>query len=171
MGFPRAKVAQWQSQSAASRGVAPPVPAKARKKTGEGAWARRKARRKAWLAERSREVRGRFRALRLVNSNAREHYMARAARVAEERKCGFYIGCGYRATHSGLPITVTLTRYGTKLMDDDNLRTAFKGLRDGIADAFGCDDSDNGKIEWVYAKQVQSPPGCYGVRVEISSAK
>ena len=51
------------------------------------------------------------------------------------------------------PVTVTMTRVSRQRLDDDNVAGAFKSIRDGIADAFGVDDSPSGPITWKYAQR------------------
>jgi hypothetical protein len=40
------------------------------------------------------------------------------------------------------PLLVVMTRIAPRALDDDNLASALKHLRDGIADALGYDDRD-----------------------------
>lgn len=61
-----------------------------------------------------------------------------------------------------LPVTVTITRIGPKLMDDDGNQISAKHLRDGIADRYYLDDASD-QIQWVYAQR----KGDYGVELEI----
>ncbi len=56
-----------------------------------------------------------------------------------------------------MPLTVTMIRVSPRLLDDDNLAGAFKNIRDGIADAFGVDDSPSGPITWAYRQHKGSP--------------
>ena len=49
-------------------------------------------------------------------------------------------------------------------MDDDNLATACKHIRDGCADALGIDDGDS-RIKWMY-KEVYSKE--YLVKIQIA---
>lgn len=65
-----------------------------------------------------------------------------------------------------LPVRVTFTRFSSRIADSDNIHSALKATRDGIADAYEVTDAPNGPIEWVY-KQELCPRGCHGVRVEI----
>lgn len=66
-----------------------------------------------------------------------------------------------------LPAAVTLTRLGPRTLDDDNLRTSLKAVRDGVADAFGCgDDADSG-LTFAYGQERHR---YYGVRVEVRGA-
>lgn len=63
------------------------------------------------------------------------------------------------------PCRVTLTRHGLKQLDDDNLRTALKAIRDVIAGWVGVDDGDKQHIVWRY-RQVASWVPFVRVRVE-----
>lgn len=67
----------------------------------------------------------------------------------------------------GFRCTVKLTRHakGRTLLDDDNLRTAMKHCRDGVADGLGKDDSAKSGITWEY-HQLHGQKN-YGVTVEI----
>lgn len=63
-------------------------------------------------------------------------------------------------------IAVRLTRHApSDGLDDDNLRSAFKAIRDGIADALRIDDGDR-RIAFEYAQR-RAPKGVYFVLVEI----
>lgn len=64
-----------------------------------------------------------------------------------------------------LPAVVTLTRLSAGTLDDDNLRGALKGVRDGIADALGVPDNDP-RVRWAYA-QAKCPRGQAGVRIDL----
>lgn len=65
-----------------------------------------------------------------------------------------------------LALEVRLTRHApSKGLDDDNLRSAFKAIRDGIADALRIDDGDR-RIRFEY-DQKRAPAGVYFVLVEI----
>ena len=96
-------------------------------------------------------------------ANTREHWRQRAARTKQNRWAGAY---WTRAKYPTLvlPATVTLTRYGPRELDNDNLGGSFKALRDGIADAFGVDDGD-ARYAWVYR---QERSRWHGVRIEIN---
>lgn len=67
-----------------------------------------------------------------------------------------------------LPCTVTLTRHSAGVLDDDNLRGALKGVRDGVADALGVKDNDP-RVEWRYA-QAKAPRGHYAVQIDLEAA-
>ena len=68
------------------------------------------------------------------------------------------------------PFTVTMTRItpSSRMLDDDNLRSALKAARDGIADAFGIDDGDP-RVTWEYAQR-KGKPREYAVEVEFKCA-
>lgn len=51
------------------------------------------------------------------------------------------------------PWVVTLTRYGTKRMDDDGVRSALKVVRDCVADWLGVDDGDTERVKWRYRQR------------------
>ena len=68
---------------------------------------------------------------------------------------------------ASLPCTVTMTRLSAGTPDDDNLRSALKSVRDGIADRLGIDDRDP-RVSWAYAQEKCSR-GKFGVRVEFES--
>lgn len=61
----------------------------------------------------------------------------------------------------GFPVAVTCVHVGPE-MDDDNIRSAFKAIRDAVASWAGVDDRDPA-IEWRYAQRV----GPAGVEVTI----
>lgn len=67
------------------------------------------------------------------------------------------------------PVVVTLTRISRKTLDDDNLQSAFKAVRDGVADAMNRDDGDVAAYEWRYAQEVGASG--YAVRILIESRK
>src|SRR3974390_2058721 len=57
-----------------------------------------------------------------------------------------------------IPCTVTLTRHAPRALDSDNLQTAFKWIRDEVADCVigfksnGRNDSDP-RLTWVYKQE------------------
>lgn len=60
-------------------------------------------------------------------------------------------------------LAVTLTRVAPRQLDDDNLRGAFKAVRDEVAAYFGVNDNDP-RIEWRYAQA----KGRSAVRIEFA---
>ncbi|MBE2259493.1 MAG: hypothetical protein IAE88_11580 [Rhodobacteraceae bacterium] len=70
------------------------------------------------------------------------------------------------ARRVGLPTVVRLVRLSAGELDDDNLRGALKGIRDGVADAFEVADNDPG-LRWEYGQE-RAPRGVFGVRIEVT---
>lgn len=127
-------------------------------------------------------------------ANTRTHWATRARRVKGHRRAA---GLVLRA--SGVPgwvlaalrpkgayggnlerlkavancttVAVTLTRIAPKALDSDNLQSALKATRDGVADALGVDDRDS-RVEW-HCAQRKGAPRTYAVevRIEPSSKK
>jgi len=103
-------------------------------------------------------------------ANRREHWAARHRRAKRHRAdAAAYVRCAIGAESEGvklaLPLTVVLTRWGIRTLDTDNLASALKALRDGVADALGVDDGDLG-VQWLY----QQARGTGGVHVLITDA-
>jgi hypothetical protein len=96
-------------------------------------------------------------------ANLREHWAVKAKRVQGERRKAMTL-CP-KWTHGPL-LLVTLTRYGVRLLDDDNLRGALKGIRDGIASRLGVDDGSS-LVRWEY-EQRTCETGKERVEVTIS---
>lgn len=63
-----------------------------------------------------------------------------------------------------LPLLITITRVGPRKLDDDNLASACKYVRDQIAASVGVDDGSP-LYTWCYEQKT----GKYGVDVEITS--
>jgi len=60
-------------------------------------------------------------------------------------------------------IDVWLVRIAPRVLDDDNLRGALKGVRDAVADWLGRNDNDQ-HIHWRYA-QLRGSKGEYAVTI------
>lgn len=101
--------------------------------------------------------------LRLVSeANSRGHTRAKAKRVASQRAA---INTTLRVMGGAvvpLPCRVGITRLAPRTLDDDNLASACKAVRDGVAEWLGIDDRDP-RVEWSVAQE----KGPYGVRVEV----
>lgn len=99
----------------------------------------------------------------ISEANARDHWSKKAKRVRHHRSTAHLLTKRV-ARATALPVVVTLTRVSPSSgLDDDNLRSALKAVRDGIADAYGVDDRDPG-IAWRYAQRRGT---AYAVQVEI----
>lgn len=97
-------------------------------------------------------------------ANLREHWTTRHRRVKAERA----LGARLAVNAVPLPAIVILTRIAPRRLDDDNLRSAFKGVRDGIADKLGVADNDS-RVRWEYS-QARGRPREYGIHVRVVSS-
>jgi hypothetical protein len=108
--------------------------------------------------------------LRTVSeANVRCHWAERSRRVKKHRTL---TALRLRAPlwNHRLPAVVVLTRLApSKGLDDDNLRSALKAVRDGIADALQVDDGDP-RVQWHY-RQERGPARRYGVRIRVMVAE
>ena len=97
--------------------------------------------------------------------NERIHWAKRARRTKQEREVAYLFAAN---TFRGInfPMTVKLTRVAPRMLDDDNLRGALKGIRDGIADRLGIDDREP-CVTWEYG-QCKGDPGEYAVIVDAA---
>lgn len=93
-------------------------------------------------------------------ANLREHWAKKAKRTKNHRQAAIVI-----PAHP-LPCVVTLTRIAPRALDDDNLRSGLKALRDGIADRLGVKDNDP-RVEWRYAQMRTMRPKHYACLVQI----
>ena len=110
----------------------------------------------------------------ISEANRKDYWRARAKRAKKQRidaywavrSSGFEFKDGKLAFSAGHEkLIITLTRYGKRTMDDDNLACALKAVRDGVADAIGLDDGDQ-RIEWRYQQRI----GDYAVKIDIWQA-
>lgn len=95
-------------------------------------------------------------------ANRREHWASRAKRTKAHRAAALAV------QPIPLPCVVTMTRIAPRQLDDDNLRSGFKALRDGIADRLGVPDNDP-RIEWRYGQE-RGEPKQYAARVTLEAA-
>lgn len=93
-------------------------------------------------------------------ANGRDHWGTKRRRVKKQRQ-----DVALLVRHHNLPCVVTLTRVAPRVLDDDNLRSALKAIRDGIADRLGVSDRDP-LVRWDYA-QAKGKVREYAVRIEI----
>jgi hypothetical protein len=102
-------------------------------------------------------------------ANLKQHHMAQYRRfVRQKQELAAYLALlGVPRPVLPLPCRVTFTRLGGAALDDDNLRGAFKGVRDYVAkELLGLDDADP-RIEWKYD---QRPGGPAGIRVRMEAS-
>lgn len=78
--------------------------------------------------------------------NARGFSLAHAEEYKAHRDAGLLatkrIARNFRRIRNNLIIVIRIVREAPRELDDDNLATACKSFRDGVADAFGVDDRD-----------------------------
>lgn len=112
-------------------------------------------------------------------SNARGHWSGRAKVAKLQRQHGKYATLtAFRENRLPDPAKwleriqpgfadIWLVRIAPRPLDDDNLRDAFKSIRDGIADAFGLADNDP-RFSWTYSQSKPSRREGSLVHIEIS---
>jgi hypothetical protein len=64
-----------------------------------------------------------------------------------------------------LPVVVTMTRIGKRMLDDDNLSGSLKRVRDSIASVYGVDDGSP-LCRWVCEQEIGKE---YGVKVSLAA--
>lgn len=96
--------------------------------------------------------------LRLVSeANTSDHWAVKHRRVKKVKET---VESFLPKVELSLPVRVTLTRYGRKLLDEhDNLPHAFKQVVDSIAAWVGYAD-DNPGYEWIYLQSAGKRKGC-----------
>ncbi len=75
------------------------------------------------------------------------HWRARYARSKLERDTAALMLRNAHSEAPGLPAVVTMTRCAPHELDDDNLASSFKSIRDGVADWLGINDRDQ-RVTW-----------------------
>ncbi len=111
----------------------------------------------------------------VCSTNARSHWRVIAKRKKEQRELAKILCQSALVMSNGmalrvrqfLPIVVMIDRLGKRRMDSDNLATAAKYVRDGIADALELNDNDE-RIEWRYGQVLGKEYGC---RVHIKQQR
>lgn len=104
---------------------------------------------------------------------------AKAARVKQQRALACFatkkalradkVSAYLRVSH-GQALEICLKRHApSDGLDDDNLRSALKAVRDGIAEALGIDDGARCLV-WSY-QQARTPKGVYFVTVALCPSK
>lgn len=100
--------------------------------------------------------------------NDRSHWAARHRRRKFQRdQLGWMLRQHFKPK---LPCTVVCTRIAPRKLDkEDNLPSAFKAIRDAVAEWLGVDDGGD-QVEWMY-DQTKGAPKFYGIRIEIYGSK
>lgn len=112
-------------------------------------------------------------------ANLREHWSDKAKRTKFHRGVAWdrvspvllHHAVALRSALAGKGITVCITRVAPRALDDDNLASACKSVRDGITDAlraFGVRDDRDARVRWEYA-QGRGVPHQRAVRVEVTA--
>lgn len=110
-------------------------------------------------------------ALRTVseaNRSNREHWAQQAKRHRQQRQTTtqyLRTDWGRLMTNWQTPATITLTRIAPRALDTDNLSSALKHVRDGVADWCGTEDNDP-LLTWEYSQE-QGKPRDYAVRITL----
>jgi len=102
-------------------------------------------------------------------ANLREHWATRARRTKAQRAAVVLSMCVASrglarlvvGVEYGARYVVTLTRVAARPLDDDNLASAFKAVRDQIAASLGTTDAPRGPLVWRYEQKrcgAKSPP-------------
>jgi hypothetical protein len=97
-------------------------------------------------------------------SNERFHWRTLARIKKKQKEATMY--CMIGLVIPQLPLVVTITRIGPRKLDDDNLASACKYVRDQIAKQIGVDDGSS-DYTWLYSQRIGKNLR-YGVDVEIS---
>lgn len=101
--------------------------------------------------------------LKIVSvANLREHWRTRAGRAKLHRVTTAALLRSHKPPL--LPITVVLTRVAARQLDTDNLASAFKACRDGVADWLGVPDNDP-RVTWEYGQRTGK--GCAMAEVSV----
>lgn len=102
-------------------------------------------------------------------ANLREHWYKRAGRVKRQRQTAFLHCLGKTTVQDDGSLIVTLARISPRALDDDNLQSAFKAVRDGVADAIGVKDNDP-RVSWRY-EQRKGKPKEQAIEIRIEAAR
>ncbi len=98
----------------------------------------------------------------ISEANGRQHWAVKARRVKIHRQQAYLLTQALKSLR--LPATIKLVRVSPRILDGDNLQSALKATRDGIADRLGIDDRDP-RVTWQYGQR-QGNPKQKGVEVE-----
>jgi hypothetical protein len=99
-------------------------------------------------------------------ANTRGHWSLKAKRAKKQRSVTALTLKAFYRTPPEPPLIITITRIAPRDLDDDNLRSALKAVRDGIADWLSCRDN-HPLIRWEYGQEKPDAPRAYAVRVDV----
>lgn len=99
--------------------------------------------------------------------NTRHAWQASHSAKKKEREALLYGWVAAGKPKPPFPATITFVRIAPRALDEgDNLASAFKAMRDELADRLGVRDDRRGPITWAYAQE-RGAPNTYAVRVEM----
>jgi hypothetical protein len=101
-------------------------------------------------------------------ANAREHWAVKAKRNKTERTAirAYFSTCPPSLRNTDAPLVVSLSRFGKRLLDDDNLAGSFKAIRDEVAACLERDDGPKAGIRWVYSQETAKE---YWIEIEVKA--
>ena len=104
--------------------------------------------------------------------NLREHHMVTYRRKRDQKALTrlflAQLGKDARDALAAAPkVTVRFARIGGRALDSDNATTAFKFVRDAVADWLGKSDGPGSGIEW--AMPPDQEPGEPGIRITLEA--
>jgi Holliday junction resolvase RusA-like endonuclease len=88
-------------------------------------------------------------------ANNRDHWRVKAKRAKSQRqmaRIGLSMSLLFQLKYE-LPLAISFTRISKKPLDSDNLQSAMKAIRDGVADALEINDGSE-LITWNYRQEV-----------------
>jgi hypothetical protein len=96
-------------------------------------------------------VKYRFDIKTVSEANSRDHWGVKVRRKQRQQNDFALVWRKHRPKVEP-PIAITFTRFSCKTLDDDNLRSCFKGIRDQLAKEIGIDDGSD-QITWQYRQE------------------
>lgn len=101
-------------------------------------------------------------------ANRRGSWRAHHPRTQLQRQTVGMLMRGLRIPKTG--VLVRLTRIAPQKLDRDNLASALKACRDGVADWLGIDDRESERLMWVVAQE-KGRVREYAVRIDVFVTK
>ena len=97
-------------------------------------------------------------------ANRREHWRARWKRAKAQRAAAYFTVKAALPAQARPPYRVSLTRRGPRKLDGDNLQSALKAIRDGVADALDVNDGDSKAVRFTYRQTAGRP----GIKIKVT---
>lgn len=102
-------------------------------------------------------------------ANLRENWRVKAARAKAQRFETWVSMAQSRRPQLVLPAVITITRIAPRQLDGDNLQSACKAVRDGVADWLHIDDGSK-DLEWKYMQR-KGLPKEHAVQIDVEDAR